>query len=169
MKEKQMADNRLQLLLNIGKIVMIVLILIFVVSIYNSVDKDSDALVSDVAAAVFGETVPAGSQAGTELEFRDVYGLDMGQYEGAVYYRPVSNMDVTEIVIAKSDSDDALNALVAAAQERVDDQKSVFEGYAPEQYGILEDAVISKKGNYVFFIVSADADGYYDAAVKAIE
>ena len=169
MEKKQMADKKMQLLLNIAKVVMLVLILVFVVSIYNSVDRDYDALVPDVAAAVFGEEAPAGSQTGTDLEFRDVYGLDTDQYEGMVYYRPVSNMDVTEIVIAKSSSDEALNSLVAAAEERVADQKSVFEGYAPEQYGILQEAIISKKGNYVFFVVSADADGFYDAMLKAVE
>lgn len=168
MSTNQSVAKGKQLLLNISKIVIIILMLVFVVSIYNSVDQDSVALVPDVVMAVYGETVPEGAEAADELAFKDLFGLGFDQFEGVIYYKPASNMDVTEVVIAKSDSDETLTTLMTAVEQRIEDQKNLFESYAPEQYALLQDAIVKKKGNYVFYMVSADADAYYEAFVEAI-
>ncbi len=168
MDTNQSADKRKQLLLDIAKIVIIILILVFVVSIYNSVDLNSKASVPDVVMSVYGDTVPEGAEIATELEFKDLFGLSFDEFEGVIYYKPVSNMDVTEVIIAKSDSEDTLNALKVAVEQRLEEQKNLFESYAPEQFALLKDGIVKKRGNFFFYMVSEDADAYYESFIKAI-
>ena len=61
-------------------------------------------------------------------------------------------------------TDDQLETVQAAAQQRLDTQTNTFAGYAPEQYALCKDgSAIVIKGQDVMFVISADKD----AAVRA--
>ena len=56
-------------------------------------------------------------------------------------------------------TDDQLETVQAAAQQRLDTQTNTFAGYAPEQYALCKDgSAIVIKGQDVMFVISADKD-----------
>lgn len=112
---------------------------------------------------------PKGSVMGVGADFRQIFKLNPENYDGLIYFRPASNMDVTELLIAKTDSPDKKTELLNSINKRLEAQKASFEGYAPEQFGLLDSAVVSDKGNFVFFMVSDDADKYYSSFVRVLK
>lgn len=180
-----MKNKSIQILLNISKIIIILMILVFVVTVYNSTDRFSAASCEEIEAAVLGsveeadsansaqnETVtaaPEGSVKATEMEFQQAFGFSVSEFEGVIYYRPVSNMDVTQIVIAKAESSELRKSLVSVLEEHIEKQKKDFEGYAPEQYDLLSKADVTEKDGFVFLAVGAEADAYYTSFYKAVK
>lgn len=157
-----------QRMLNIAKIVIILLILLFIVHVYASTDRRSDTSIEAMQKAVLQDKEPEGMLETDGLGFRQVYGIDASEFDGVIYYRPESNMDASELLIAKTESSATAETLLDAVETRISSQKTVFEDYAPEQYGLLKDAIAVKKGNYVFLAVSEKADQYYNAFLKAL-
>ena len=86
-------------------------------------------------------------------------------YDEAVLYFPITNMDAEELLILKLADPSQAEAAAAAIQERNQSQINVYEGYAPEQYALCEDAVIDVQGNYILYVVHKDADRI-DAAFR---
>lgn len=69
-----------------------------------------------------------------------------------------SSMATTEeIGLFKCVDETAAEKLLAAAKTRAQTQSAIYESYAPAEPPKLEDAIIKREGNYVFYIVSADA------------
>ena len=95
---------------------------------------------------------------------RRLYGLDPAEYAGCALYYPAGDMGVTELLLLRVQTDDQLETVQAAAQQRLDTQTNTFAGYAPEQYALCKDgSAIVIKGQDVMFVISADKD----AAVRA--
>ena len=62
-----------------------------------------------------------------------------------------------EIGLFKCTNDEAAARVKAAADERVKSQRTAYESYAPAEMPKLDDAIVTLKGVYVFYIVSADS------------
>ena len=56
-----------------------------------------------------------------------------------------------------------IQRITDALDERVNERMDAFEGYAPDQVRLLEDAQQSVRGKYVFFAVSSQATEYRNA------
>ena len=56
----------------------------------------------------------------------------------------------------------------AAAKERLETQKTSFEGYGAKQTKLLESAVLDTKGEYVLLAVSENADEMAGAFQKSL-
>ena len=134
---------------------------------YTGEDIAQDS--ADDAGQQTADKAPVGSVMGAGADFRQIFKLNPENYDGLVYFRPASNMDVTELLIVKTDSPEKKTELLDHINKRLDAQKSSFEGYAPEQFGLLESAVVSDKGNFVFFMVSQEADKYYSSFIKVLK
>lgn len=158
------------LLLHICEAVILLLTVFFVITVYASAERISDATCEEVAAAVLGEELaaPDRSVAGTRLEFERNFGVSADDYDGVIYYKPESGMDVTEIIIAKSSSADAREELVSALEAHLTQRRDVFQGYAPEQYALLMEAGVVESDGFVFCAVGKDADKMYDLFYKAV-
>jgi uncharacterized lipoprotein NlpE involved in copper resistance len=63
-----------------------------------------------------------------------------------------------EIAVFEATSKEAAGRIETAVKQRVDDQKSSFEGYVPKEVEKLEKAVVKKIGNVVILDVSNDSD-----------
>lgn len=86
---------------------------------------------------------------------------------GWLMYGADEVMNVDELLVAKGPAA-ALDALEAAALEHVAAQLDVFRSYGVDQKGLLEDARILRRGNYLFYAVGSAADGWEDAFLSAI-
>lgn len=63
-----------------------------------------------------------------------------------------------EIAVFEATSNDAANRIETVVKQRVEDQKSSFQGYEPKEVEKLEKAVVKRIGNVVILDVSIDSD-----------
>lgn len=91
-----------------------------------------------------------------EKEVRKVYKLSTIDYDECICYGPIAYMDVEEITIFKQSDESKRLLLVSAVKERIENQISIFEGYASKQAATLKNALIIEKQDYVICIVSED-------------
>lgn len=104
----------------------------------------------------------------TALDFKRIFGLNAEDYDGVSYFKPISQMDVVELLIVKVKSDDQMETLESAVEERIEDQKKSFDGYGAAQCALLEKAIIKEKGNFLFYCTSPDAEEYCDLFLDAL-
>lgn len=105
------------------------------------------------------------AQKSSERLLKKYYGLNPDEYEGVVLYFPISNMDAQEFLMIRLADPAQSEAVVNAIQERNQSQKNVYEGYAPEQFALCDNAVLDVQGNYILYVVHEGADKI-DAAFR---
>lgn len=127
-----------------------------------------DAPQGEDPGATEGEGVFDGMGQATALDFKRIFGLNAEDYDGIAYFKPISQMDVEEMLIARLKSDDQAEALEDAVEERIENQKTSFDGYGAAQCALLEKAIVKRKGNFLFYCVSPKAEKYCDAFLDAI-
>ena len=88
------------------------------------------------------------------------FGLNSADYAGVMYYASESSMSAEEVLLIRVSGDSQVQEVADAVSERISSRKNAFDGYAPEQVKLLEDAQQSVRGRYVFFAVSPDAEEY---------
>lgn len=66
-------------------------------------------------------------------------------------------MAVEEICSMKAKNSGQAATLLESAQSHLSSQKNVFEGYGTDQMALLNNALVGKKGNYVYYMCGADA------------
>ena len=93
-------------------------------------------------------------------KFKRYYGLNAADYEGVMLYSAKSSMSAEEILLVKTKTDEQ----VKEVERRMLD----FEGYAPEQVRMLEQAQISVRGKFVLCVVSPKVSVYVTAFSKAL-
>lgn len=135
---------------------MVFALLAFIIVLQRG-DKTSTADIGDVATAVTAQLDLSNVQEGTNSDLKKYYGLSASDYEGVVYYAPVSNMDAEELLIIKLKDTSQADTVESAIQSRLETQKNTFDGYGIEQYNLLEKSVLDVKGNYILYVVHADA------------
>ncbi len=104
----------------------------------------------------------------TVLDFKRIFGLNAEDYEGVAYFKPISQMDVEELLIVKVKSEDQIETLEKAVEERIKSQKNSFDGYGAAQCALLEKAIVKEKGNFLFYCTSPDAEKYCDLFIDAL-
>ena len=83
-----------------------------------------------------------------------LYGLDPNTFESCVLYYPTTNMGAEEVLILKLADTSQQEAVVAAAEQRLQTQRNTFEGYGVEQFDLLTNHyVLQVQGNFVLFAV----------------
>lgn len=157
--------------ISIAKYAVLVVIVLFVYNVFSQTYADSDMTAKQLETEVLEADKDGlkGAQQANVLDIKKAFGLNTSDYEGSVYYRPVSNMDAEELLIIRAASSEQVSDIEDAIDSRIDKQKKVFEGYAPEQYKQLSDAGVIVKGRFVLYVVSDDADKYISAFTKALK
>ena len=93
---------------------------------------------------------------GDNQKVRRFFGLAPENYDGILYYTPKSGLDSEEILLVKLKSLDQRETVEKAMEERKNSQANAFEGYAPDEQKMYENAVIEVRGNYLLFVSAAD-------------
>lgn len=135
------------------KIVLIACLFVFIGGIFMS-DSESKKSVEEVEQAVLASVDKDSMEKGQARDVRRAFGINPEDYLGVVYYKPLSTMDVKEILIVKLKSNEQAETVAEAANARIDSQLQSFQGYGAEQCALLEDAVVKVQGNFVFYAVA---------------
>ena len=72
-------------------------------------------------------------------------------------YTPTTNMHANEVLLIRLKDTRQADPVSAAIQERIESQRGIFQGYAPEEVGLLDNAVLDVQGNYILYIVDDNA------------
>jgi len=96
------------------------------------------------------------------------YGLDVADVEQYSVFVCSDSIQCDELAVIKARPDMA-DVVLMGVKSRWEEQKESFLDYLPEQYAVLEKAVIKVKGDYVFMAVSPEAgaaSGIFDACFE---
>lgn len=155
MRIKQLEDARFM------KYISVVLILLFIVVLMlftSGSSKPFDEVEKKVEASLDTENLVKQDQAALKRNF----GLNAADYSGVMYYSSEFSISAEEVLLVQVKNDSQVQEVVNAMEDRIQTRKNDFEGYAPEQVKLLEDAQQSVRGKYIFFAVSSKADKYMD-------
>lgn len=100
--------------------------------------------------------------------FKRSYGLNSLDYDGVLYFTSASSISAEEVLLVRVKDDSQIQQVTDAIEEHTQNRLGDFEGYAPEQVKILEEARQSVRGNYIFFAVSENADQYMEAFADSL-
>ena len=143
----------------IMKYVVFVLIVVFVVLLMlyaSGSSKPFDEVRQGVEASLDTEKLTEQNAS----VFKRNFGLNAADYAGVMYYSTGANISAEEVLLIKVKSADQIQEVTNAIDERVESRINDFDGYAPDEVKLLEDARQSVRGTYIFYACSPDADKY---------
>lgn len=101
-------------------------------------------------------------------ELLEFMGLDYSAYDEVIYYKSKVALDVTELLIVKAKDKKDLITVQDAVEKRVSSQINTYQDYGPAQVNQLKNAVISKRGKYLFYCVAKDPEKYEEVFRNAV-
>ncbi len=96
------------------------------------------------------------------------YGLNSADYDGVMYYSAEFSISALEVLLVEVKTDQQVQEVRDAIEERLESRKNTFEGYAPEQAQLIEQAQILVRGRFIFLAVSPDAESYVTAFTNGL-
>lgn len=93
------------------------------------------------------------------------YGIDVTSLEEYVFSMSEDATSAETIIIMKSKDSASISGLSDCLQVVVDEKKNEMENYLPEQFEIVEKSSVQTKNNYVWLVISENAN----AITKIIE
>ena len=96
---------------------------------------------------------------GTARDMRKNLDLDESLFDWSIYYCGNGLMDVSELLIVKSDN----------SASRLDAQKTNFDGYGTNQIDLLGHAITKKVGPYYFYAVSEHASTWEEVFMGLVK
>ena len=88
------------------------------------------------------------------------YGLNKADYEGALLYISNFNLSAEEVLMIKVKDEEQVQTVVDAIDKRLENRKNDFEGYAPNEVKLLDEAQKSVRGKFIFLSVGKQAEHY---------
>ena len=79
-----------------------------------------------------------------------------------------SSMSAQEILLVKTKTTEQAEEVKAAVEQRRANRRNDFDGYAPDQVQLLDEAQISVRGKFVFYAVSPKAETYKSVFSKSL-
>lgn len=86
------------------------------------------------------------------------YGIDASTLEEYVFSMSEDATSAETIIIMKAKDASNISSLSDCLQIVVDEKKNEMENYLPEQFAIVEKSSVKTKDNYVWLVISENAD-----------
>ena len=96
------------------------------------------------------------------------YGLNSADYEGVMFYSAEFSISAQEVLLIEVKTDQQVQEVRDAIEERLESRKNTFEGYAPEQAQLIREAQIQVRGRFLFLAVSPEAETLAAAFTKSL-
>lgn len=95
--------------------------------------------------------------------FKREFGLSEADYAGVMYYASEFSISAEEVLVVLVKDESQVQEVTEAIDKQVEARKNDFDGYAPEEVKMLEDAKQSVRGRYIFFAAAPKAEEYLEA------
>ncbi len=145
--------------------VFLILIYVMLLLIYTS---GSTKPFQEVASAVESSLDKESLLKQDTQALKRYYGLNSADYEGVLLYSAEFSISAEEVLMIETKSEQQVQEVQDAIEERMESRIHTFEGYAPQQVQLLEQAQIQVRGKFIFFAVSPDAENYASVFTKAL-
>ena len=99
-----------------------------------------------------------GMEEASDLMLRTMYGFDREAVDGAVCFASQDFMDVREVLILKAADDNVPAEAEALVLRRIEEEKAVFESYAPEAFSLLSKAQVWRRGPWLVVVIRENAE-----------
>ena len=146
----------------IMKYVVFVLIIAFVVLLMlyaSGSSRPYEEVRQSVESALDKDSLTEQNMAALKRNFN----LNAADYVGVMYYSTGANISAEEVLLVKVKNDRQIQEVTSAIEQRIESRINDFEGYAPDEVRLLEDARQSVRGTYIFYACSPKADKYMSA------
>lgn len=90
------------------------------------------------------------------------YGIDVATLSEYVFSMSEDAAQAETVIIMKAEKSEDLEGLSSCLQTVVDEKKNEMENYIPEQFAIVEKSKVQTKGNYVWLVISENAEAITD-------
>ena len=94
--------------------------------------------------------------------FKREFGLSEADYAGVMYYASEFSISAEEVLVILVKDESQVQEVMEAIDRQVEARKNDFDGYAPEEVKLLEDAKQSVRGSYIFFAAAPKAEEYLE-------
>ena len=140
----------------VTKIILILLLIGFLAAVYH-MNSARDVSVSRIDDALRSETKIKSMQKCSSRQLMQFMGLNASHYDGFLYYRSREALGVDEVLVVKARQKSDLSAVEDAVEDRIDNQVSR-----------LQNAVVTKRGNFLFYATAKDPSVYEEVFLHVI-
>lgn len=128
----------------------------------------SSASLQTVAEKISAGLDPAVYPQQNQIRISRYLGVDPSSIGEAVLFRNDDAMSASEMVIARFENEEQKKAFEKAVRERIDSQHSIYEGYAPEQAAVMNQAVVDLQDNYGLYYAGDQGKQVSEAFEQAL-
>lgn len=142
---------------------IIILILAFIAAIISGCAKSGEQVLKTPEVSEIENAVMKGIDTADMIKLDDkklerVYGIKADEVEGYFVYVSTSNVKADEVAVFKAKDANGTETIKSKIADRMVQLGTSFKDYLPEQYSLIEKYTLEVKGNYVFLVVSKDAE-----------
>ncbi len=84
-------------------------------------------------------------------KIRRYINLNPDEFENAAMYRVDDAMSASELVLVRFSTPEQAQKFEEAVESRISTQHDIYSGYAPEQAGLMENALVDVQDNYALY------------------
>lgn len=151
----------------ITKAVMLLMLVIFLGTVYYINDAE-DVPMAKIEKALKKDSPIAELKKRNTRELMEYMGVDFSKYDEVLYYKSHEALNVSELMIVKVKSKSQLNDVQDAVEARIKEQVDTYVDYGPEQVAMVDNAVVLKRGKYLFYCVAKDPEKYEEVFRRVI-
>ena len=131
----------------------------------NTVDKTLDEIYTQMI-----ENVELPTMIRLEEEYiMNYYGIDLSTVEEYVFASAEDILLAENIILIKMKDGENKEDIVTLLENMVEQKKSEFESYLPEQAKVVEKSEVISKGNYIILLISSQKDMLEEQLPKALK
>lgn len=149
------------------KAAMVLFLSVYLILLYTS-DSAKNVPMEEISAEMVADTSISLLKKRGRTDLKRYYQIEEGDINGYLFYKAESPMSVDEVFIVKAQNRSQADTLLESAEGHLAAQKKVFEGYGTDQMALLNNAVVERKGNYVYYICGSKASELRDSFLSLI-
>ena len=106
---------------------------------------------------------------GNMEKLKKLYDVEEDEVEEFLLYTAPTNIKADELAIIKVKKSESIENIKHNISKRVKKKGNSFKDYLPEEYYLIENHILTTKGNYIFFVISDKAEDIENAFNESFE
>ena len=153
--------------LRVSKAVILIVLIVLMAVVFSGPKESQETF----------ETVLSKTQEGLDLssmpgqdnqKIREIFGLDPESFSAIAYFKIDDVMQANEYMLVQFNDKSQSKAFEDAVQKRIDEQINLYEGYAPDEVQLLDDAIIDVQANYALYVVDDQAAQIHEQFLSSL-
>lgn len=146
---------------------MVLFLVVYLTLLYTS-DHTRNVPMDSITQSMEADTTLTLLKKRGRTDLKRYYQIDERDTDGVLFYKAESPMAVEEFCVIRAKNKAQAETFLESAMSHLSAQKKVFEGYGTDQMALLREAIVEKKGNYVYYICGADAGDWCKSFLSLI-